>query len=94
MEFALSRLPFVHGAAFGSFSDELEPLCHPETRIALLEEIKEWAMESGSKCIFWLNGMAGTGKSTISRTVCQKYRYRLAVDRKCKVANHSPQCKQ
>ena len=25
------------------------------------------------KCIFWLNGMAGTGKSTISRTVAQSF---------------------
>jgi len=25
------------------------------------------------KCIFWLNGMAGTGKSTISRTVAQTF---------------------
>ena len=29
----------------------------------------EWSDDSDSKCIFWLNGMAGTSKSTISRTV-------------------------
>lgn len=75
MGFALSRLPFVKEAAFNSFSDELEPLCHPQTRIALLEEINDWVLKSDGKCIFWLNGMAGTGKSTISRTVCKKYRY-------------------
>jgi Mrp family chromosome partitioning ATPase len=27
--------------------------------------------DSQGKCIFWLSGMAGTGKSTISRTVAQ-----------------------
>ncbi|KAF7894700.1 uncharacterized protein EAF01_010150 [Botrytis porri] len=26
-----------------------------------------------SECVFWLNGMAGTGKSTISRTVAQNF---------------------
>jgi len=29
----------------------------------------DWCDDSNSKCIFWLNGMAGTGKSTISRTI-------------------------
>jgi len=28
--------------------------------------------DPNSKCIFWLNGMAGTGKSTISRTIAQE----------------------
>jgi cytidylate kinase len=25
------------------------------------------------RCIFWLNGLAGTGKSTIARTVARRY---------------------
>jgi len=29
----------------------------------------DWCEDPNSKCIFWLNGMAGTGKSTISRTI-------------------------
>ena len=32
-----------------------------------------WADGPHDKCLFWLNGMAGTGKSTISRTVAQKF---------------------
>jgi archaellum biogenesis ATPase FlaH len=32
-----------------------------------------WADGLHDKCIFWLNGMAGTGKSTISRTVAQMF---------------------
>ncbi|KAI9682573.1 MAG: hypothetical protein M1822_006871 [Bathelium mastoideum] len=74
-DFALSRLPFAKDAAFNALSDESEPRCHPETRIALLEEIENWALKSENRCIFWLKGMAGTGKSTVSRTVCQKYRH-------------------
>ena len=69
MDFALSKLPSVNEAAFNSSSNEFEPKCHPETRCALLSEINDWALDSQSKCIFWLNGMAGTGKSTISRTI-------------------------
>jgi len=32
----------------------------------------DWCDDPNSKCIFWLNGMAGTGKSTISRTIAQE----------------------
>jgi hypothetical protein len=35
----------------------------------LLDRIRKWAFSPQEKCIFWLNGMAGTGKSTISRTI-------------------------
>jgi hypothetical protein len=76
MNFVLSKLPSVNEAAFNSFSDQLEPMCHPETRIALLSEINDWALDSQSKCIFWLNGMAGTGKSTISRTIARDFTHR------------------
>ncbi|MCJ1349615.1 hypothetical protein MMC31_007856, partial [Peltigera leucophlebia] len=31
-----------------------------------------WSKNPQQKCIFWLNGMAGTGKSTIARTVARK----------------------
>ncbi len=32
-----------------------------------------WAEDPHAECIFWLNGMAGTGKSTISRTIAQSF---------------------
>jgi len=33
-----------------------------------------WSSDvTSDKCIFWLNGMAGTGKSTIARTVARKW---------------------
>jgi hypothetical protein len=39
----------------------------------VLRQITIWAEGSHEKCIFWLNGMAGTGKSTIARTIARKY---------------------
>lgn len=39
----------------------------------LLGEIYKWAEDVDSECIFWLNGKAGTGKLTISRTVAQTF---------------------
>jgi hypothetical protein len=39
----------------------------------VLQEIYEWADGQDERCIFWLNGLAGTGKSTIARTVARRY---------------------
>lgn len=69
----LLKLPIAKGAAFDSHLDEHEARCLPSTRIELRREIAAWAEDGQSKCIFWLNGMAGTGKSTISRTVAQSF---------------------
>ncbi|KAL7908525.1 hypothetical protein GGI35DRAFT_469555 [Trichoderma velutinum] len=49
------------------------PICLPNTRVKLLGQIIEWAENSHTKSIFWLNGMAGTGKSTISRTISRSF---------------------
>ncbi|KAE8378188.1 hypothetical protein BDV26DRAFT_281329 [Aspergillus bertholletiae] len=47
--------------------------CLPGTRTELLLDIQNWAVSAEGKCIFWLNGLAGTGKSTISRTVAKAF---------------------
>jgi dephospho-CoA kinase len=39
--------------------------------VKLLKDINRWIDDPNSKPMYWLNGMAGTGKSTISRTVAQ-----------------------
>jgi hypothetical protein len=43
------------------------------TRIDILSQIQDWGKGDGDKCILWLNGMAGTGKSTIARTVARRF---------------------
>ncbi|KAF2175486.1 hypothetical protein K469DRAFT_610575, partial [Zopfia rhizophila CBS 207.26] len=60
-------------ASFNSYSKQQEPTCLPDTRIDLLNEICNWADGQDEQCIFWLNGLAGTGKSTIARSVARKY---------------------
>jgi len=61
------------GAAFNSRRLEHEPICFPDTRVGLLDEIMRWSDTHSGACIFWLNGMAGTGKSTIARTVAREW---------------------
>lgn len=53
---------------------EYEGACLPGTRIELIEEVIEWATSPDSECVFWLNGMAGTGKSTVSRTLAASFK--------------------
>ncbi|RJE24586.1 WD domain, G-beta repeat protein [Aspergillus sclerotialis] len=65
----LGKLEGVMEAVFESFADRDEVQCLQGTRTKLLQQIMEWAMSPSQKIIFWLQGMAGTGKSTISRTV-------------------------
>ena len=67
------NLPTVKGASFDSHEEEHNARCLRNTRVALLSQITEWANDKHGKPIFWLNGMAGTGKSTIARTVAQSF---------------------
>jgi pantothenate kinase-related protein Tda10 len=69
----LSKLSYATDAAFNSRSREHEPQCLADTRVDLLRQLMAWWNNPCDKCIFWLNGMAGTGKSTIARTVAQTF---------------------
>jgi len=69
----LSKLPYADGAAFNSRFWEHEAECLPDTRVDLLEHINSWSKDPRGACIFWLNGIAGTGKSTIARTVARTW---------------------
>lgn len=46
--------------------------CLPGTRVTILEDLQAWAMDPDASHIFWLNGMAGTGKSTIALSLVRR----------------------
>ncbi|RYP83459.1 hypothetical protein DL769_001362 [Monosporascus sp. CRB-8-3] len=69
----LDRLPYAENAPYNSYARQHEPTCLPDTRLDVRREIHEWADGQEMPCIFWLNGLAGTGKSTIARTVAQQF---------------------
>ncbi|KAI2971422.1 hypothetical protein CBS147323_2804 [Aspergillus niger] len=71
----LKLLPLVGEATFGSLADQNKPECLEGTQTKILREIQTWIESPDDSQIFWLRGMAGTGKSTISRTLaaaCQQ----------------------
>lgn len=54
-------------------------LCTTGTRVEIQEEIIDWMLSETNQNVFWLHGVAGSGKSTIVATLAQHLRgiYRL-----------------
>ena len=46
--------------------------CLKGTRETVLDEIESWAKDPEQSPVFWLNGLAGTGKSTIAQTASER----------------------
>ncbi|TKW48955.1 hypothetical protein CTA1_11148 [Colletotrichum tanaceti] len=69
----LDKLSIAAGAEYDTHHNEHDPTCHPETRVDILQEIERWARSPAGPRIYWLSGMAGTGKSTIARTVARTF---------------------
>ncbi|KAJ7911293.1 WD40 repeat-like protein [Mycena leptocephala] len=71
-----SKLSFAPQALFKGDQKAGVPsrrACTPKTRENLLHHLETWAQDTSadSSPVFWLSGMAGTGKSTIAYTLCQ-----------------------
>ncbi|KAF8985788.1 hypothetical protein BDQ17DRAFT_1214275, partial [Cyathus striatus] len=49
------------------------PKCHPETRIAVIEDIMSWVNAKDiQEKMMWMSGPAGAGKSSIAQTVAER----------------------
>lgn len=70
---SLDGLQFAVDAPFNSYQRQHEPTCLDNTRVDILHKIHTWADGQDKRYIFWLSGLAGTGKSTIARTVARRY---------------------
>ncbi|KAF4613239.1 hypothetical protein D9613_010773 [Agrocybe pediades] len=72
-ETLLKTLEPVHDARYNSaYSTAVKRGgCTASTREQILEDLRAWANDPTSAKVFWLNGMAGTGKTTILYTFCQ-----------------------
>ena len=46
--------------------------CLKGTRRAILDEIEHWSRDFDKPPIYWLNGLAGTGKSTVAQTIAER----------------------
>jgi hypothetical protein len=64
----LKELPCAKGAGYLSGSRQK---CLRGTRVKVLETIETW-VQHGRRRVYWLNGVAGTGKTTISRSIAER----------------------
>jgi hypothetical protein len=68
----LRSLPVARQATYDASSQQDDENCLEGTRTDVLKEMKAFARGGGEQHIFWLNGMAGSGKSTQGRAArCQ-----------------------
>ncbi|KAG8792873.1 hypothetical protein FRC12_004601 [Ceratobasidium sp. 428] len=67
--------------------------CTPNTRQSVLTELRDWINDPEGVRIYWMNGMAGTGKTTIAFTLCTELEkaHRLAASFFC--TRESPDCR-
>ncbi|KAB8257696.1 WD40-repeat-containing domain protein [Aspergillus pseudonomiae] len=68
----LDTLHPVTRAAFGSY-EQAKETCLVGTQVPLLQLVQNWSNDAQGEPILWLQGMAGTGKSTIARTVASAF---------------------
>ncbi|KAF9473168.1 hypothetical protein BDN70DRAFT_406622 [Pholiota conissans] len=65
----------VSSSAFHNSAERYDPpRCHPNTRVEVLEKIRDWAIQYGhdrKSWILWLNGAAGAGKSAIMQSILE-----------------------
>ena len=69
----LEKLPIAAGASFDSYQRQHQSQCMDDTRVELLLQLQDWGADH-IRPMFWLRGMAGTGKSTIARTLARRFK--------------------
>lgn len=62
----------VHEAQYDSADTAKDAKCLENTRIGIQTNIIHWADSTVGPNVFWLSGPAGTGKSTLARTIAEK----------------------
>ncbi|KAH7326799.1 hypothetical protein B0J17DRAFT_620448 [Rhizoctonia solani] len=67
--------------------------CTPNTRTEVLQELGRWINSSTDSKIFWLNGMAGTGKTTIANTLCATLDRSLSLAASFFCSHQLPECR-
>ncbi|EMD37025.1 hypothetical protein CERSUDRAFT_124016 [Gelatoporia subvermispora B] len=69
-EFKLEKLKSLPDASIDA--QDSTRACMEGTREQLLHDLDDWAHKPSSSRVFWLNGMAGSGKSAIARSFCYR----------------------
>ncbi|KAG8718952.1 hypothetical protein FRC08_003986 [Ceratobasidium sp. 394] len=66
----LLHAPNAHYRATGSKGTHRTG-CMPNTRVAVLQDLTEWVHYGKLQKVYWLSGIAGTGKTTVAYSLCE-----------------------
>ncbi|GAB1528185.1 hypothetical protein RhiTH_011377 [Rhizoctonia solani] len=79
----LKSLSPVHLATYTALlalsEDVNRRACTEGTRVSILAKLNQWSVDPTQPNVFWMNGMAGTGKTTIAYTFAKSLRERGAL---------------
>ncbi|KAG9123893.1 hypothetical protein FRC07_013599, partial [Ceratobasidium sp. 392] len=67
--------------------------CTQNTRVDVLQELHGWAGGAMPERIYWLNGMAGTGKTTIAYSLSQELEKKQTLAASFFCSRQSPECR-
>ena len=71
----VAALPHAKNAAYNTRQapdDQESQGCMEGTREQILDDLEEWAVNDAAPKVFWLNGMAGTGKTSIAHSLSER----------------------
>ena len=68
----MAALNSFHSAKGAEFRHGERKGCLKGTRGAVLNTIELWARDFDKHSVYWLNGLAGTGKTTIAKTIAER----------------------
>ncbi|CAE6448323.1 unnamed protein product [Rhizoctonia solani] len=91
----LERLNPVKQAAYdSSFSTQMNRRgCTEGTRVGILDSLDSWLCNSAHSSIYWMNGMAGTGKTTVASTFCERVEQRKLLGASFFCTRSSAECR-
>ncbi|QRV95009.1 Notchless protein [Ceratobasidium sp. AG-Ba] len=67
--------------------------CTKNTRVDVLRELHDWTGSASHERIYWLNGMAGTGKTTIAYSICHKLEQERTLAASFFCSRQLPECR-
>ncbi|EUC55584.1 vegetative incompatibility protein HET-E-1, putative [Rhizoctonia solani AG-3 Rhs1AP] len=93
------QLNDLHPAKLARFNSKLSTEvsrrgCTKDTRTKILEESIAWSENPDLAKVYWMNGMAGTGKTTIAYSLCERLETRKQLAASFFCTRASPECRE
>ncbi|KAB5588039.1 hypothetical protein CTheo_8518 [Ceratobasidium theobromae] len=93
-----TRLKDLNPAKLARYDSELSTgmtrrMCTENTRVDILSGLNDWSRDSGAADMYWTNGMAGTGKTTIACSFSRQLHDQKQLGASFFCSRTSPECR-